>query len=50
MILIKFMLSFPEDLIDDDTLTKVINGLNETIGVVLDYLQDAKVMIVYFVA
>ncbi|KAF3447071.1 hypothetical protein FNV43_RR12251 [Rhamnella rubrinervis] len=31
-----------EDLINDDTLRKVINGLNETIGVVLDYLQDAK--------
>uniref|UniRef100_A0A6P4ACC7 neurochondrin isoform X2 n=1 Tax=Ziziphus jujuba TaxID=326968 RepID=A0A6P4ACC7_ZIZJJ len=31
-----------ENIIDDDTFVKVINGLNETIGVVLDYLQDAK--------
>ncbi|XP_030534195.1 neurochondrin isoform X2 [Rhodamnia argentea] len=30
------------DLIDEDTFTKVIHGLNETIGVVLEYLQDAK--------
>ncbi|KAJ4707824.1 Neurochondrin [Melia azedarach] len=30
------------NLIDDSTFTKVINGLNETVGVVLEYLQDAK--------
>ncbi|KAJ0090249.1 hypothetical protein Patl1_12531 [Pistacia atlantica] len=30
------------DLINENTFTKVINGLNETIGVVLEYLQDAK--------
>ncbi|XVE97374.1 hypothetical protein REPUB_Repub03eG0014200 [Reevesia pubescens] len=29
-------------LIDESTFTKVIKGLNETIGVVLEYLQDAK--------
>ncbi|XP_059658206.1 uncharacterized protein LOC132304506 [Cornus florida] len=28
--------------ISDSTFTKVISGLNETIGVVLEYLQDAK--------
>ncbi|OMO90748.1 Neurochondrin [Corchorus olitorius] len=28
--------------IDEGTFTKVIKGLNETIGVVLEYLQDAK--------
>lgn len=31
------------DLIQENTFTKVIHGLNETIGVVLEYLQDAKV-------
>lgn len=31
------------DLADENTFTKVIHGLNETIGVVLEYLQDAKV-------
>ncbi|KAI3442181.1 uncharacterized protein J3R85_001503 [Psidium guajava] len=30
------------DLIQENTFTKVIHGLNETIGVVLEYLQDAK--------
>ncbi|XP_056174840.1 uncharacterized protein LOC115686228 isoform X1 [Syzygium oleosum] len=30
------------DLTDENTFTKVIHGLNETIGVVLEYLQDAK--------
>ena len=30
---------------DENTLSKVISGLNETVGVVLEYLQDAKVMI-----
>ncbi|KAM5564397.1 hypothetical protein ABKV19_018805 [Rosa sericea] len=30
------------DLIHENTLSMVINGLNETIGVVLEYLQDAK--------
>ncbi|KAL5783060.1 hypothetical protein ACOSP7_008089 [Xanthoceras sorbifolium] len=30
------------DVIDESTFIKVINGLNETIGVVLEYLQDAK--------
>lgn len=29
-------------IINDNTLMKMIGGLNETIGVVLDYLQDAK--------
>ncbi|XP_047966861.1 neurochondrin [Salvia hispanica] len=29
-------------IINDSTLMKMIGGLNETIGVVLDYLQDAK--------
>uniref|UniRef100_A0A2P2L9B7 Uncharacterized protein MANES_03G012200 n=1 Tax=Rhizophora mucronata TaxID=61149 RepID=A0A2P2L9B7_RHIMU len=29
-------------LIDDSTIVKVINGLNETINVVLEYLEDAK--------
>ncbi|XP_039050992.1 neurochondrin-like [Hibiscus syriacus] len=28
--------------IDESTFIKVINGLNETIGVVLEYLEDAK--------
>ncbi|KAK3437195.1 hypothetical protein EUGRSUZ_C01625 [Eucalyptus grandis] len=30
------------ELIDENTFTKVIHGLNETIGVVLEYLQDSK--------
>lgn len=30
------------DLISENTLRKVISGLNETTGVVLEYLQDAK--------
>ncbi|KAL4022114.1 hypothetical protein IC575_015837 [Cucumis melo] len=30
------------DLISENTLMKVIRGLNETTGVVLEYLQDAK--------
>ncbi|CAL8997016.1 unnamed protein product [Prunus brigantina] len=30
------------DIIDENTFMKVIKGLNETIGVVLEYLQDAK--------
>ncbi|XP_044464227.1 neurochondrin isoform X2 [Mangifera indica] len=30
------------DSINENTFTKVINGLDETIGVVLEYLQDAK--------
>lgn len=30
-------------LLDENTFIKAINGLNETIGVVLEYLQDAKV-------
>ncbi|KAK9280645.1 hypothetical protein L1049_014341 [Liquidambar formosana] len=30
------------DLISESTCIKVISGLNETIGVVLEYLQDAK--------
>ncbi|KAL6212025.1 hypothetical protein ACLB2K_017248 [Fragaria x ananassa] len=30
------------DLINENTYSLVINGLNETIGVVLEYLQDAK--------
>ncbi|XP_057959684.1 uncharacterized protein LOC131152081 isoform X2 [Malania oleifera] len=30
------------DLISERTFTKVISGFNETIGVVLEYLQDAK--------
>lgn len=42
-------LSFSGDLIDDSTLMKAIKGLNETVGVVLEYLQDAKVMIVILV-
>ncbi|MBA0694158.1 hypothetical protein Goari_004479 [Gossypium aridum] len=29
-------------LLDENTFIKAINGLNETIGVVLEYLQDAK--------
>ncbi|XP_051119649.1 uncharacterized protein LOC127243600 [Andrographis paniculata] len=29
-------------IINESILTKIINGLNETIGAVLDYLQDAK--------
>lgn len=36
---------FTGGLIDDNTFMKVMNGLNETIGVVLEYLQDAKVTI-----
>lgn len=32
------------DLIDENTVSKVIKGLNETIGVALEYLQDAKVI------
>lgn len=31
-----------QDLINENTLMKVIRGLNETTGVVLEYLQDAK--------
>ncbi|KAL3844006.1 hypothetical protein ACJIZ3_001409 [Penstemon smallii] len=30
-------------MISEITLTKIIGGLNETVGVALDYLQDAKV-------
>ncbi|PON71297.1 Neurochondrin [Parasponia andersonii] len=30
------------DLIDDSILMRAIKGLNETVGVVLEYLQDAK--------
>lgn len=33
------------DIIDESTFMKVIKGLNETIGVVLEYLQDAKVSV-----
>lgn len=36
---------FTGGFINENTFIKVINGLNETIGVVLEYLQDAKVMI-----
>ncbi|XP_062023911.1 uncharacterized protein LOC133740076 [Rosa rugosa] len=31
-----------EVLVDENTCVKMIDGLNETIGVVLEYLQDAK--------
>ncbi|XP_050363674.1 uncharacterized protein LOC126782466 [Argentina anserina] len=31
-----------DELINENTVSRVINGLNETIGVVLEYLQDAK--------
>ncbi|XP_022143085.1 neurochondrin isoform X2 [Momordica charantia] len=43
--IIKFISNVGEnqgDLIDENTLMKVIRGLNETTGVVLEYLQDAK--------
>ncbi|XP_060211625.1 uncharacterized protein LOC132639160 [Lycium barbarum] len=47
--IIKLISSFGEeeystanDVISGSTFTKVISGLNETIGVVLDYLQDTK--------
>lgn len=40
------MLSSTENIIDGGTFIKMINGLNETIGIVLDYLQDAKVIMV----
>lgn len=29
--------------ISESTFTKIISGLNETTGVILEYLQDAKV-------
>ena len=35
---------FVGDLMDENTLMKVFRGLNETTGVVLEYLQDAKVI------
>lgn len=35
---------FAGDLINENTLMKVFRGLNETTGVVLEYLQDAKVI------
>lgn len=31
--------------IDEATLTKLIRQLNETIGVILEYLEDAKVFL-----
>lgn len=31
-------------IISETTFMKIISGLNETVGVVLDYLQDAKVL------
>lgn len=34
--------SHPDATISDSTLTKIISGLDETIGVVLEYLEDAK--------
>lgn len=43
--IIKLISNFGENegnFIDDGTSTKVINGLNETVGVVLEYLKDAK--------
>ena len=36
---------FVGGLINENTLMKVNRGLNETTGVVLEYLQDAKVII-----
>ncbi|KDP33550.1 hypothetical protein JCGZ_07121 [Jatropha curcas] len=40
--LISTMAGHEEELIAESTLLKVINGLNETVNVVLEYLQDAK--------
>ncbi|KAK4363051.1 hypothetical protein RND71_018292 [Anisodus tanguticus] len=45
--IIKLISSFGEEstanaIISESTFTKIISGLNETIGVVLDYLQDTK--------
>ena len=31
------------NIISESTFSKIISGLNETIGLVLEYLQDAKV-------
>jgi hypothetical protein len=43
VISIIFVESFTGDLINESTFTNVIRALNETISVVLEYLQDAKV-------
>lgn len=32
------------DIISDKMFTKIINGLNETVAVILEYLRDAKVL------
>lgn len=40
-----YMLSFAGTLSDEAVFLKVINTLNETVGVVLEYLKDAKVYI-----
>lgn len=32
-------------IINESTLIKMIGGLDETVGVILDYLQDAKVRV-----
>jgi len=40
-------LSFTGNLLDEGTLTKLILQLNETIAVVLEYLEDAKVRLMF---
>lgn len=42
-ILFLLMKSHTGSVISESTLTKIISGLNETTGVILEYLQDAKV-------
>lgn len=32
------------DIISDKMFTKIINGINETVAVILEYLRDAKVL------
>lgn len=40
-----YILSFAGTLSDEAVFLKVIKTLNETVGVVLEYLKDAKVYI-----
>lgn len=34
-------------IINESTMIKMINGLDETVGVILDYLQDGKVSVFF---
>ena len=45
-IIVKMIAGVAEDegnVINESTFIKIINGLNETTGVILEYIQDAKV-------